>query len=298
MSLFSITVPASTANIGPGFDSIGMAINRYLTLQIVKNDPWEFNHLSPFLPHIKDYQEHLIYQVANKVSKRYKKPLIPCKVNIDSQIPLARGLGSSASAVVAGIELANQLCELSLTTEEKLLLATEIEGHPDNVAPALLGGLVVVATTDNKVNYIQIDRLNLDIVLYIPEIELKTTDARDVLPSDFSRNEAASASSISNVLVASLLTDNYELAGKMMENDLFHEPYRAKLIPNYERIRYEAKQNGAYGTVISGAGPTMLSFVPKGKGRAVAEKMNTLFKGYEVDILQMAHTGSQVKLYT
>src|SRR5690625_2990776 len=121
MSMLTITVPASSANIGPGFDSVGMAVNRYLTLQITNHNQWEFEHQSSFLPNHVDYKEHLIYQVASKISKQFEKKLPTCKVLVKSEIPLARGLGSSAAAVVAGIELANQVCALALTTQEKLM---------------------------------------------------------------------------------------------------------------------------------------------------------------------------------
>lgn len=294
MNMFTITVPASSANIGPGFDSVGMAINRYLTLEVTQHDQWEFEHQSSFLPPHVEYHEHFIYQVAYKVSKQYEKILPTCKVTVKSEIPLARGLGSSASAVIAGIELANQLCNLSLTTQEKLMLATEIEGHPDNVAPALIGGFVVTAESKHEVDYVKINNLNLDIVLYIPNVELTTKSARDVLPIEFSRNEATRASGVSNLFIACLLTNNYHKAGKMMEQDLFHEPYRAGLIPNYKKIKQEAKQFGAYGTVISGAGPTMLSFVPKEKGQTLATKMNSLLPDYNIPALQIDYKGLQI----
>ena len=296
MKMFTITVPASSANIGPGFDSAGMAVNRYLTLQVVKQDQWEFKHHSPFLPKETNYKNHFIYNVAKRIAKQHDKTLPTCKVIVDSQIPLARGLGSSASAVVAGIELANQLCNLSLSTEEKLQYATEIEGHPDNVAPALFGGFVITAASaDGDVNFIKIPDLDLDIVLYIPSVELKTKEARSVLPAEFSRNEATQASGISNLMIASLLTKDYSLAGKMMEQDLFHEPYRAKLVPNYHTIIQKARMGGAYGTVISGAGPTMISFVPQGKGQEVAEEMSKLLTDYDVASLKIDLNGLQVK---
>jgi len=293
MSKFSITVPASSANIGPGFDSAGIAINRYLTLHVEKGEQWEFEHRSPFLPKNSDYKTHFVYQVAKKISDQYKKTLPPCKVIVESDIPLARGLGSSASAVVAGIELANKLCDLNLSTDDKLKHATEIEGHPDNVAPALLGGFIVT-TTANTIEYVQLPKLNIDIVVYIPTIELKTEDARKVLPEGFSRNQAASASSVCNVMIAALLTENYDLAGRMMEADLFHEPYRAKLMPNYDYIKKEAKNMGAYGTVISGAGPTLMSFVPKDKGQEVVDTFKKSLTDYEVVSLKIATEGLQV----
>jgi len=296
MSMFTITVPASSANIGPGFDSAGLAVERYLTLTVERQDQWEFEHLSHFLPVETDYEEHFIYQVAKKIAEKHGQVLPPCKVVVDSDIPLARGLGSSASAVVAGIELANQLCELKLSSTEKLAYATEIEGHPDNVAPALFGGLVVsVKSVGGEIDFVQIPNVDLDIILYIPNVELKTEEARNVLPNQFTRDEATSASGVSNVMIASLLMKDYERAGKMMEQDLFHEPYRAKLIPNYEMIKQQAKKFGAYGTVISGAGPTMISFAPKGEGQSITSHMSKILENYDVASLQIDYNGLQVQ---
>lgn len=296
MSMFTIIVPASSANIGPGFDSAGIAVNRYLTLKVERQGQWEFEHISHFLPVETNYEGHFIYQVARKIAEKYDKLLPTCKVIVDSEIPLARGLGSSASAVVAGIELANQLCELSLSPTEKLQYATEFEGHPDNVAPALFGGLVVTAKSGGgEVDFIQIPNVELDIILYIPNVELKTEEARSVLPDEFARDDATSASGISNVMIASLLTKDFELAGKMMERDLFHEPFRARLIPNYELIKQRATEFGAYGTVISGAGPTMISFVPQGKGDSIAAQMNEVLENYDVASLQIDYNGLRVQ---
>lgn len=295
MKRFTILVPASTANIGPGFDSTGMALNRYLSLQVVEQEKWEIEQSSPFLPSFTDYEDHFIYNIAKQTAERYKETLPACKVKIESEVPLARGLGSSASAVVAGIELANQLCQLSLTQEQKLQYATEIEGHPDNVAPVIFGGMVISAiTADGAIDYFQLPTLDLDIVVYIPNVELKTEAARGVLPNHFSRGDAATASGISNLMIAALVSGDYVLAGRMMERDLFHEPYRAVLIPNYQAIKQDAKELGAYGTVISGAGPTMISFVPKGKGNAIASQMREKLPAYEVAVLKSEKNGLQV----
>lgn len=296
MSMFTIKVPASSANIGAGFDSIGLAVNRYLTLHVTEQDEWEFVHHSSLLPEIEDHQDHLIYQIAQKIASHHKANLPPCKVEVESDIPLARGLGSSSSAVIAGIELANKQCGLSLTTEEKLQYAIKLEGHPDNVAPALLGGLIIGATTEeDHVDSIRIEHLDLDIIVYIPDIELKTDDARNALPAVFSRDYAVAASGISNVMVAALLTHDYKLAGEMMEKDLFHEPFRKKLIPNYDRIKQLTKEYGAYGTVISGAGPTTISFAPAGKGDQIAIKMKEKFPDYQVSVLQIDTKGLHVQ---
>lgn len=295
MKQFKISIPASSANIGPGFDSVGLALNRFLTLHVKEQENWEFEHHSHFLPSFTDFTDHFIYQVAKQTAERYQKTLPECKVIVDSDIPLARGLGSSASAVLAGIELANQLCDLSLTCEQKLQYGTEIEGHPDNVAAALFGGIVITATAQNKkIEYVKLPIPDLDVVVYIPNVELKTETARRVLPANFSRGTATNASAISNVMIAALFSGNYHLAGKMMENDLFHELYRADLIPNYQTIKQKAKEMNAYGTVISGAGPTMISFLPRGGGSVVTKHMKERLFDYEVTALKIDLDGLQV----
>lgn len=278
-----IIVPATSANMGPCFDCAGIALDRYLTLTVQNNHSWEFKHEGAYLPPPIYYEDHLMYRVAHTIAKRKGKKMNPSMVTINSDIPLARGLGSSASAILAGIELANQTSHLSLTEDEKLTLATELEGHPDNVAPALLGGLVLsTPLKDSTVVYERIRSLDLQMVIAIPETKLRTDEARGALPTSYTRENAAHASSISNVMVAALLQENYELAGKLMEEDLFQEPYRSQLIPNYDFIRTTAKELGAYGTVISGAGPTMISFSNKQHQQRIADELQKLLPNYEV----------------
>ncbi|RST72230.1 homoserine kinase [Siminovitchia acidinfaciens] len=297
MNGFTISVPASSANIGPGFDSAGMALNRYLTLHVQESSEWMFEHRSKHLPPAEAAKDHFIYQMAERMASEFEAVLPPCKVIVESEIPLARGMGSSASAVVAGIELANQVCRLELNQEQKLEWATKFEGHPDNVAPALLGGLIITAETKqtDKVEYFQTSNLNMDLVLYIPDFELKTETARKVLPETFSRTDATAASGIGNVMIAGLISGNYELAGRMMEADLFHEPYRASLIQNYDEIRQAAKEMGAYGTVISGAGPTMISFAPKGTGESIVKGMQAVLPDYSVELMEVDRNGLRVE---
>ena len=293
MSRFQITVPASTANIGPGFDSAGIALSRYLTLEVETSDEWAFEHRSVHLPEVTNYKDHFIYQMAKKTADLYNKELPPVHITMFSDIPLARGLGSSSSAIIAAIELVNQLCELSLSREEKLRIAARFEGHPDNVAPCVLGGIVVAAQFDDgELDYYHQLESDVDLVVYIPQFELKTEDARKALPADYSRTLATRASAVANVMFTALLAGNYELAGKMMEKDLFHEPYRASLLPEYEQIRSDARTAGAYGTVISGAGPTMMSLVPKGKGKSVAQTLQSKLENYEVAALDVDIKGA------
>jgi len=294
--MFTISVPGSSANIGPGFDSAGVAVSRYLTLHVTEADHWKFTHRTTLIPSVQNYKDHYIYRVAKQVADWHTCSLPPVHVEMESTIPLARGLGSSASAIVAGIELANQLCHLQLSEREKLDCAIKIEGHPDNVAACLLGGFVITVKMGEEASYKKLPAIDTDLVVYIPNFELKTADARKVLPKKFQMKDAATASGVSNLMISALLTGDYELAGKMMESDLFHESYRAKLIPNYFEIRSNARKLGAYGTVISGAGPTMISFVPKGDSERIAREMQSRFPNYEVAPLQLDETGLQLKV--
>ncbi|RYG74202.1 homoserine kinase [Lentibacillus lipolyticus] len=294
MKPFQIRVPASSANLGPGFDSVGLALDLPLTVDVSAAEKWEVEQCSPHLSTDEKPEDNYIVQIAREVATRFDHNLPACKLVIRSDIPLARGLGSSASAIVAGIELANQLCALSLSTDEKLAFGNEIEGHPDNIAPALVGGFVISTAAAGTVDWVRVPDIDTAAVVYIPSQDLKTEAARQVLPESFPRERATAASSVSNVLIASLLSGDVQLAGKMMENDLFHEPYRAELIPHYNAIRTYARENGAYGTVISGAGPTMLSLFPKTKADAAVHLLKEVLPAYDIKRVKVHQTGVEV----
>lgn len=291
---FAIRVPASTANLGPGFDSIGLALNLFLTLEVENSEKWEFYSTKDELKIFPNDEQHFIGQIALQVAEKYGRTLTPFKVQVDSQIPLARGLGSSASAIVAGIELADYAGGLGLTTQEKLLIATELEGHPDNVGASLYGGLIVGSYHLGEVDLVAFPDIPFEVVVVIPDEILLTKDSRDVLPSTFSRNEAIQASSTANVLIAALLTQNWDLTGKMMEQDLFHQPYRRPLIPLFSEIEKTAKTNGAFGVALSGAGPTVICFTVKGEGEKLSQELIGEFPEMTVKHLKIENKGSRV----
>jgi homoserine kinase len=289
-----IKVPASTANLGPGFDSIGLAVDLYLTLEVEFNDSWKFVAETRELEQFPRDEQHFICQVAKKVAAKYGKNLHPCKVILESNIPLTRGLGSSASAIVAGIELADLVGNIGMTKHEKLLFATEMEGHPDNVGASLYGGLVIGCYQQGQVDMLSIPNLSMEMVAVIPQEELLTKVARDVLPNIFPYQDAIKASATANLLIGALLSENWDLAGKMMELDLFHQPYRRQLIPFYEEIEKSAKSNGAFGVALSGAGPTVLCFTKEGLGMRLVQSLNREFSMMDVKLLNIENQGSIV----
>lgn len=294
MKAFQIQVPGSTANLGPGFDSIGAALNLYLTLHVSSQEQWEFIHIGPNTPVDTTVEDHLIYKIAQDVAQSFNKPLTPCKVEMTSELPLARGLGSSAAAIVAAIELANQVCNLQLSTQQKLTIASQIEGHPDNATASILGGITISSMIGGEADTIVIHDVNVNLVVIIPPYELKTADARSVLPESYSRSYAVAASANANMLVAHLLNKNFEKVGYYMEQDLFHEPYRAELVTDFRAIKQQAKNYGAYGTALSGAGPTMISFVPTDKVDAFVQQIKKQFESYEIVATAIDNKGIQV----
>jgi len=149
--MVQIRVPGSTANLGPGFDSLGVALNLYLSLEVERSESWEIIMESEDLNIFPTDESNYIIQIALQTAELFQKSLPCCKVRMASEIPLARGLGSSAAAIIAGIELANAMGKLGLTEDEKFRLATEIEGHPDNVGASLFGGLVIGSQMDDEV---------------------------------------------------------------------------------------------------------------------------------------------------
>ncbi|MDR0920908.1 MAG: homoserine kinase [Lactobacillales bacterium] len=266
-----IIVPATSANIGPGFDSCGIAVNRYLTIEVEKaSEQWEVAH---------DLGEDIPIDETNLLittALRVKGNLTPHKLVMTSDIPLTRGLGSSSSVIVAGIELANQLGKLNLTQEEKLTIATEIEGHPDNVAPAIYGDFVIASFIDGEVSAVHHQFPDCAIIGFIPDEVLSTEKSREVLPKTLDFKEAVAASSIANVMIGAILSDNMQLAGQMIEHDLFHEKYRRKLVPHVEEIRAIGHQQGAYATYLSGAGPTVLVLAPREKAEEIYKNIEQL----------------------
>lgn len=292
---WKIKVPGSTANLGPGFDSIGLGLSLYLTLDVSLQDEWEFVHIGDNVPEDTTVESHLIYNIANQTAAKFNKTLPACRIEMRSELPLARGLGSSAAAIVAAIELANVIGQLNLSTQDKLNIASQIEGHPDNATASILGGLTISAMdTDGHVDTLHVKDIDAAFVVFIPDVELKTAEARGVLPAQFERPYAVLASANANMLSAALITKDYVRIGHYMEQDLFHEPFRARLIPQYMEIKKAAKEAGAYGTALSGAGPTIISIIPIDKAAAFVIEMKERFPSHQAILTTADELGATV----
>ena len=285
-----ITVPATSANVGPGFDSVGIAVSKYLTIDVLETqENWWIEHdLGEEIP---SNEENLLLQTALQVAS----DLPPHRLKMTSEVPLARGLGSSSSVIVAGIELANQLGKLSLSDEDKLEIATKIEGHPDNVAPAIFGNLVVAGYVDQQTNHLVLPFPECALVAFVPNYELKTSDSRNVLPSEWTYKEAVAASSIANVAIAALAKGDLRVAGKAIEADRFHERYRQQLVAEFPQVKEVAHQHDAYATYLSGAGPTIMTLLPVEHAETFAKDLESKDLNGQVFSLKIDTTGVKVE---
>ncbi|MGE7876168.1 homoserine kinase [Peribacillus muralis] len=294
--MFLIRVPASTANLGPGFDSIGLALGLYLEIHGSSSDHWEVIPLSEEMSVFPRDDRNYIVQIAKKTAAAYGKELSPCRIFVSSEIPLARGMGSSASAIVAGIELANIVGELQLTAAEKNRHASLFEGHPDNAGASVHGGLVVGLHTERRTDVVSFPIEGVKVIAVIPDFELMTEDSRNVLPASLPYKDAIAGSAAANVLVAAVLTKDWKLVGDMMQSDRFHQPYREELVPHLTLIEEIVLQEGGFGTALSGAGPTVLSLASTEKSAAVLKALKLAFPEFVVKELQIDNEGSHTAI--
>lgn len=271
----TVSVPATTANLGPGFDCIGAALTLY--------NEFKFTRLQAggLMIHVtgaealrvQTDESNLLYQAFLKLYQYIDQT--PPSVNIEIQlgVPLARGLGSSATAIVGGLVAANQLAGAPLSELQVMELAIAMEGHPDNVVPALLGGCRLAATNNTGWEICDIPwHQDIVPVVAIPDFELSTKEARRVLPTEVSRADAIFNTAHLGLLLRGLQTGNGEWLQAALQDKL-HQPYRQALIPGYEAVNAAAVAAGAYGMVISGAGPTLLALVNAANSQATEVAM-------------------------
>ncbi len=257
--MIKVSVPATSANVGSGFDAIGLAVNLYNTVTFEKSDVLDISSADG--TEVPTGEDNLIYISVKMLFEHVGKEAPPLKIVQTNPIPMTRGLGSSSACIVAGLLGANRMLGDILTAQEILTLATKIEGHPDNVAPALLGGLTASVYEDGVVYSIRkpIDE-DLHFVAFIPEYPLLTSAARDALPKEVTHKQAIYNLSRTAFLTASFCDGRHDLL-PIATQDCLHQPYRLPLMPGGAEIFDLAKQCGALATYISGAGSTIMAVV-------------------------------------
>ncbi len=271
-----VSVPATTANIGPGFDCLGAALSRYNRFGF---DPATATDLTIQVSgaerdRVTTDRSNLVYQAFCQLFERLQRPVPPIQIQIELGVPLARGLGSSSTAIVGGLMGANALAGSPFSTGELAAIATDIEGHPDNVVPALLGGCQLATANDQgEITLCPLDwHPSIVPVVAIPAFEVSTAEARRVLPQQYDRADAIYNVGHLGLLLRALATGNGDWLRTAL-GDRIHVPYRQTLIPGYDGVGAAAISAGAYGVTISGAGPTLLALSNSDQAAAVAIAM-------------------------
>ena len=285
--MIRVRVPATSANMGPGFDSLGVALNLY--------NEFEFRELEEGLkfngmPKEFCNEKNIIYQAMKHCFDKAGYKIKGLEISeLTQDVPVSRGLGSSSTCIVGGLVGANEILGKKFSEEELLEMAVEIEGHPDNVAPALLGGMVVAIVDENKTFYDKVDvKKGIKFVSIIPNFRLSTKKARGVVPQQISLKDGVYNVSRAALMVACFSSGKYDLI-KYACKDAFHQNYRAKLIPGFEEVYNKSYDLGAWGCYLSGAGPTIMAIINEEDERFSNKLREFLkIKGLEWDILELS----------
>jgi len=302
-----VSVPSTTANLGPGFDCLGAALDLYNEFIFTRieggGDRFDLIMESTDGNHLRGGPENLVFRAAQKVWASANISPFALEARVKLAVPPARGLGSSATAIVAGLIGANAIMDSPLSKEKLLELAIDIEGHPDNVVPSLLGGLCLTARSASKRwRIVRCDWHNsIKAVVAIPAIRLSTSEARRVMPKNIPICDAVTNMGALTLLLNGLKTGNEELIKEGMFDKL-HEPYRWKLIKGGLDVKEAALEAGALGCAISGAGPSILALCKNENGKAISQAMVKAWEKAGVasraPFLSIQRTGSNFESYT
>jgi homoserine kinase len=272
-----VTVPATSANLGPGFDSLAVALSLHNTIQFdVAETGVSVRSRGEGSSTLPSDGENLVAQAFYTAFRHLDRQPPGLRIEASNRIPLGSGLGSSAAAVVAGLLAANQLASTPLSAGDLLALAAELEGHADNAAAALTGGLCLVRRHDSGYHIHSLAYRPLKLIVVVPAVDRPTREMRRALPTEVPLADAAVNAANLGLLLHGLQTGDFELIG-LGAVDTLHEPYRIPLIPGAAEAIAAGRQAGAAAVVLSGAGPSLLAFSPRNH-EAVAQAMEDAFK--------------------
>jgi homoserine kinase len=279
--VISVRVPATSANLGPGYDAVGLALTLSMRIGLDRAPQPEIEVRGSGADLIPTGPEHPAYRAARFVAELVGEPDIHFRLLQENSIPPTRGLGGSAAALVGGAVAANDLFGGQIAAPDLLNIVCELDGHPDNAAPALLGGLVIGTLTPTGVSAVRLEPKNFKVVVAVPDFAVSTTAARSALPDSVPHRDATFNVGRSGLLLGALATGEYQLLRIAMQ-DRLHQPYRSHLIPGLEDVIDAALANGAYGACLSGSGPTVLAFAPETNALEIASAMKTAFEVRDV----------------
>lgn len=281
--MIRVKIPATSANLGPGFDCLGLALQLHNTIKVETDRPFQISVTGPYTDGIPADESNLVWKTMCHFWNLINYPTPSVALTFDNHIPPARGLGSSSAAIVGGLVAANTLAGSPYTKFELLQVANALEGHPDNVTPALYGGVTLsVPTEDGILPRVLTQSPNFKAVVIIPDTLLNTAKARGILPPDVSRKDAVFNISHVGLLVEAFIREDYSLLKEGMR-DVLHQNQRAVLMPGLLESLEVALQAGAYGAALSGSGPTLITLIPEISQMEISQSMISKLHQYGVN---------------
>ena len=281
----TVSVPGSTANLGPGFDSFGLAVTMrsvYTAEALAAKTQPRIHYEGMGADVLNEKGFKFVGEVLEYYERAEAVHLPPMGIDVHTGIPLTRGLGSSASAIVGLLSCFDVLAHERLDTGKILKYAIAIEGHPDNVTASLVGGFTIAANDKNEVGYMKVVPQNLSVVVTVPSTFLSTRKARACLPNSYSRKDAVYNISRASMLSACIFSGNYDLLPFAL-HDRLHERYREKLVAGFRDVTRAADRAGAYGSFLSGAGPSIAALVAPDRAEDVASAMQEAILEVDAD---------------
>lgn len=298
MNRVTVTIPATSANLGPGFDCLGLALALYnkISFTAVSQPSLTIEVSGVDAAKVPTDESNLVYQSACHIFDLLEKRPSGLHIQQKNNIPVGSGLGSSSTAVLGGLLAANALVDGQYTQLDILAMATKLEGHPDNVAPALFGGLILGLLDREKVHIEQLPIAQQQVAVILPDFELSTHAARAVLPSQVSHQDATFNAGRLGLLIRAMETAAYPKLALAMQDKL-HQPYRLPLIPGMADAFTAAYAAGAAGVALSGAGPSLIAFAPD-RHAEIIENLTAVFNQNNLTsrswILPIDTSGSQI----
>ena len=297
--MVTVKVPATSANLGSGFDSIGVALQLYNTVSAEETDGGlNIEVTDESAKYIPTDERNLVYRAMTAAFDRVGYKPKGLHIVQTNDVPVTRGLGSSSACIVGGIMAANRICGDPMSKQDVINLASQLEGHPDNVTPAVTGGMAV-AVKNREIKYINfpVNNEKISFAVYIPNFSLRTKVARAALPELASYRDASYNIGRAAMLTSAMLTENYDLLSTALQ-DRLHQYFRKRLIGGSSKIFYEAEKCGAIGTYISGSGSAMISIVLKENEEQFYSKMNSYitnnFRNWQFKFVPVDNVGATV----
>lgn len=282
LTMMRVKIPATSANLGPGFDCLGLALQLHNTITVETDRPFKISLTGSYCEGIPADETNLVWQTMYHFWKLINYPTPSVALTFENQIPPARGLGSSSAAIVGGLVTANSIAGSPYTKYDLLQIANSLEGHPDNVTPALYGGVTLsIPAAEGVLPRVLAQRPKLRAVVVIPDLLLKTEKARGILPPHVSRSDAVFNISHAGLLIEAFIREEYSCLKEGMR-DLLHQNQRAVLIPGLLETLEAALQTGAYGAALSGSGPTILALAKPELEQTIAQIMVSVLNKHGV----------------